>query len=87
MPLNQLVDDVEEDCGERETGEEPSRSGHKRSGAVQVMAEDITEPAIDACIESGANGIQGQEPDSAGAQCSRQGRRHRVQPGNKLGHQ
>ena len=87
MPLNQLVGDVNADSNECKTQQKRSRSRHVGSGAVQVMAEDIAESAIDACIESGANRIKGEETDSAGARRPCQGRRYRVQTWNELGHQ
>lgn len=87
MPLDQLVGDVNADCRERETYEEPSRLRNVDSSTVEVMTEKIAQPAIHACIEPGADGVQGQEPDSAGAGYRSQGRRYRVQPGNKFGHQ
>jgi hypothetical protein len=87
MPLKQLVNDVKEDPSERETYQKLPRSGHVCSGTVKIMSEHIAESAIHACIETSADRIQGEEADSAGARCPGERRRHRVQPGNELGHQ
>ena len=88
MPLCQLVvGEVSADSKQYKTYQERSRSRHVGRRAVHVVAEEVAESTIDACIEASANRIKGQEADSAGARCSGEGRRYRVDPGDELSHQ
>ena len=88
MLLNQLVvGDANAGSSQCQAYQKRSRSRHVCSCAIQVMAEDITESAVDACIETGASCIKSQEADTAGARCPGERRRYSVQPGNELGHQ
>jgi hypothetical protein len=88
MLLNQLVaGDESEDSNQYKTYQKRSRSRHTGCRTVQVVAEEIAESAINACVETSANRIKSEEAGAAGARRSCEGRPHRVQPGDKLGHQ
>jgi len=87
MPLNQPVGDINADSNKCKTSQERSHSGHVGSRAVQIIAEDVAESAIDGCIESCASRIKDQEAHSVGARCPSQWRRDRIQPGYELCHQ
>ncbi len=84
MPANQLGDGIRKQRGNREPRQNCARSAGGDRRTLQVMAEDIAESGIGACIETSANSFKRQEMESAGAGCPGHGRRYRVQSGDEL---
>ena len=83
----QVVCEIEGDCSQSDKQEQAPSTRQIGDRAVQVMAEGKAEPAVDKRVQGGTGGVKDEEAGPAGERCSSQWGRHRIEPGNELGHQ
>src|SRR6185369_2178887 len=86
MPLKQFADAyVDNECSECNSRQNLPCPSNVFSHAVQVMAEYMAQPNINAHVETDAQSLKREETEPAGTGYPGQRRRYRVQSGNELG--